>query len=61
MIVPPAACSATNWPGVIEEVGDGVPQLQEGPARSGAEFRALPDVLLLLQTPGKSLRRFAVQ
>ena len=36
----------------------GIPQ---GHARGGAELRALRHVLLLLQAPGKSLRRPAVQ
>jgi L-iditol 2-dehydrogenase len=59
MIVPPALFGH-ELAGVIEEVGE-ASQLQEGHARGGAQFRALPDVLLLLQAPGKSLRRPALQ
>src|SRR5207248_4644118 len=36
-------------------------RLQKRHAGGGAELRALPDVLLLLETPGKSLRRPALQ
>ncbi len=60
MIVPPALFGH-ELAGVIEEVGPGVRSFPQGNASGGAEFRALPDVFLLLPPSGKSLRRPALQ
>ena len=60
MIVPPALFGH-ELAGVIEEVGPGVRAFKKGMRVVALNSAPLPDLFLLLQASGKSLRRSAVQ